>query len=133
VDQLNQLYEEYKNDIDFVAIYISEAHAQDVWPIGSEISCVKAHKTIEDRTNAATAFVKKYNLMFPMLIDEMDDDFDKKYAAWPDRFFLIDNYTVEKISQSKNYEGYSRGEMIHNLFYKQNKLRGNVEVPVKSE
>lgn len=39
---------EYGDRVEWISIYLMEAHAQDVWPLGQHV-CVTAHKTLDDR------------------------------------------------------------------------------------
>jgi type I thyroxine 5'-deiodinase len=66
-------------------VYILEAHAKDVWPLGKKI-CFNQPKTIEERLQVANTFVKDYGFQIPMLVDEIDNNFNDIYAAWPERY-----------------------------------------------
>ena len=81
-------------NIDFTIVYITEAHAQDEWPISSARDSpngkpilVNQHKTMEDRIKAAKEFVKAFKLprTFRVLVDNMDNEFMDQYASWPFR------------------------------------------------
>lgn len=48
----HQLFEQYRDRVDFLAIYIVEAHAKDEWPLGHKRSCIPQHKTLQDRIEA---------------------------------------------------------------------------------
>jgi hypothetical protein len=47
-------------------------------------------KTIEERRQVAADFAKRFKLTLPVLVDTMDDQMNRKYAAWPDRLYVID-------------------------------------------
>lgn len=88
------MYNQYKSKINFVTIYIAEAHADDEWPIRTKKSLqFKQHKTNIERWNIANKFIKDYNYQIPCIIDSMKNEFTNIYSSWPARAYLIDNKT----------------------------------------
>jgi hypothetical protein len=86
-------------------IYTSEAHAQDVWPIGLSAGVInKKHILLEDRIRCAENFKKKYDFNIPVLVDSMDNLFRDTYATWPFRAFIIKDRKIEYISDIQNAE-----------------------------
>jgi len=88
----------YSNKINFQFVYILEAHAQDEWPICSSRWCPSRNpvkynqtKTKEDRIAVAKDFIKEFNLTIPLILDNMDNSFEKTYSSWPVRIFIIQN------------------------------------------
>src|SRR4051812_27798587 len=65
---LNDIYDRYKEKVDFCMIQIREAHASDVWPIGNIVD-VKEHHTLEERLSAAREMVSATSLQIPVLAD----------------------------------------------------------------
>ena len=102
---LNDLYNQYKSKINFYTIYISEAHANDEWPIRikKELQC-NQHKNNLERWNACVKFINDYNYEIPCFIDSISNEFQQKYAAWPARAFLINskNNKIEWILNPRN-------------------------------
>lgn len=74
--------------IQFLAIYIVEAHAIDEWPVGDPLK-VTQPKTIAERCGVARAFVGEYKLKLPMVVDQMDNNFSNTFAGWPVRFYVV--------------------------------------------
>jgi hypothetical protein len=81
-------------------VYIAEAHAQDVWPISSaRYSCdgrpvtVLAPSTTAERRQIAADFVRRYRVRLPVLVDGIDDAFERALAPWPLRFYVVDEDT----------------------------------------
>jgi hypothetical protein len=73
-------------------IYITEAHAYDIWPIGMSAGTINySHKTIEDRSKCADKFQKEYNTHFPIHLDNMDNKYETTYSCWPFRYHVIRN------------------------------------------
>jgi len=84
-----------------------EAHAQDEWPLGKKV-CVTQHKSLEERIQVAKNFQKDFQFELPILVDKMDNNFDQKYASWPERFYIIKNKTMEMIGYPCIEFGYDR-------------------------
>jgi len=97
---LNDIYNLYKDDVDFYMIQIREAHASDVWPIGNIVN-VKEHRTLEERLKAAREMVKATHLRIPVLADTMDNNFLKLYSPWPFRFFVIVDGILKLVGMPK--------------------------------
>lgn len=77
-----------------MVIYISEAHAQDEWPLSSA-DTTPQHKTIQDRIVAAQRLYAQY----PLYCDSFgNNNFETIYSGWPERAFIIHNNTVKFIS-----------------------------------
>jgi membrane protease subunit (stomatin/prohibitin family) len=88
----------------FLLVYIAEAHSADEWPIGKQIS-FDQHKTIEERVTIARSFAadmkQKHGFSLPMVADTIDNGFDKAYAAWPVRFYVIQEGKISFIAMGK--------------------------------
>lgn len=86
-------------------VYIAEAHSSDQWPLGPTLSYPTAPKVLEERMKlAADALGRLDGGGLPMLVDLIDDSFLDAYAAWPIRFFVIDDGRVEYIAQPREQE-----------------------------
>jgi len=87
----SQLASKFQGRANFLGIYITEAHASDEWPIGKTISFCSQPKKLQDRCVLAKKFVDDNQLEFPMMVDTMENQFDETFAAWPLRFYVIQN------------------------------------------
>eukprot|EP00300_Choanocystis_sp_HF-7_P030535 c39392_g1_i1.p2 GENE.c39392_g1_i1~~c39392_g1_i1.p2 ORF type:complete len:205 (-),score=27.02 c39392_g1_i1:231-845(-) len=89
-----RLVERFGSQVDFVFVYILEAHASDEWPmpIGVGKMCLPATKTVAERAARAAEYAKEYALpsAFRVLVDLMGNSFATVYACWPERFFVFD-------------------------------------------
>ena len=47
-------------------------------------------KTEAERAEVAAACMLRVNLRMPMLLDNISNEVDDAYAAWPDRLFVVD-------------------------------------------
>lgn len=77
-------------------MYIKEAHAQDVWPISSaryshdgQPVQIDAPKRDQERCQVAIDFKRNYGITMPMLVDPVSDAFEKAYAPWPLRYYVL--------------------------------------------
>ncbi|MBO0910776.1 MAG: hypothetical protein J2P13_03190 [Acidobacteria bacterium] len=90
---LNRLYDEYRDQVAFLAVYITEAHPSDVWQMESNIKdnvVFASPKNEEERALVAGACVRKLKMEFPAVLDEFGNSTEKAYTGWPDRIYLID-------------------------------------------
>ena len=85
---LRQLYSKYSSDIQFLVIYIREAHPIDGWDVYAE-NRLYAPKTIEERRKVATACHEAMKHGIQTYVDEMDDKVMVAYAASPERLYLV--------------------------------------------
>ena len=86
----NDFFTNNKDKYNFFFVYINEAHAKDVWPIGA-LDAPLSHKKIEDRTKCASELKEEYKLTVPVYCDNMENDFEDKLAGWPIRCYVIDS------------------------------------------
>jgi len=59
--------------------------------MGTEISVCEQPKTSVDRIALANSYRHQYHLEVPLLVDAIDNQFEKTFAAWPFRFFIVVN------------------------------------------
>lgn len=91
--RLNEIFERYRDDVNFFCIYIKEAHSEDEWQVPHNLEddvIFSQPKTIEERGVIAAACMLKLELKMPTLLDDMDDTADEAYAAQPERLYVID-------------------------------------------
>jgi Iodothyronine deiodinase len=70
-------------------VYILEAHANDEWPVGSQQFDYQQATTMEMRAKAASDFKNNLGVTAPVVLDNVDNTFEKAYAPWPFRFFVV--------------------------------------------
>jgi len=109
----------HRSNVVIVAVYITEAHASDEWPVGSSISFCRQPQSLEERCSLAQKFVNTRLYRVPMLVDTIENDFQKAFAAWPFRFFIVkDNKIVYKAEPSVTslcYEARDLSKLISSL------------------
>ena len=79
-------------------MYIVEAHAEDEWPMGKTVS-YQQPKTFEERLKIAQDFLKQ-ELRWPLIVDGITNAFQDAYAAWPERFYIMEDKRMMYIGQS---------------------------------
>ena len=87
---LHRVYEEFKDDVHFVFVYIREAHALD-GNFAFELARIEDPKTDAERHAAAKLCRDRLDLPFPtVLVDGVDDRAAIRWAAWPTRAYVVD-------------------------------------------
>lgn len=101
-----------------MSVYIAEAHAQDKWPISSPRYNgnrgpvrVEEARSNEDRCRLAAAFARNYSYSVPMVVDPVmledgapGEGFEKRFAPWPIRFYVVENSRMAYIAQPDDCE-----------------------------
>jgi len=105
----------FKNQIDFVCVYIAEAHANDGWRLGNHVD-IPDHKTFDERVSASDIIIEKYGFQVPIIYDTMENCFDNAFAVWPERYYLIKSGKVEHIFSPSVEFGFDRDEIGKVLF-----------------
>ena len=98
--EIRKLHEAYGSEVQFLYVYIREAHPANGWEYGKG-STVVDPVTLLERQKAAHEMCTSRNFPFPALIDRLSDDAAIAYAAWPARCLLIDTSGVIR------YAGYT--------------------------
>ena len=96
------LFEEYHDKVQFLDIYIREAHPIDGWWFGRRLTKTLVKKfspnvsmdyhdpqTIEERRAVANDCETALHYGIRTYVDEMDDRVNLAYAAWPTRSYMV--------------------------------------------
>jgi len=86
--KLTDLYKQYSDRVDFVTIYIFEAHATDEWHLYRDV-CFKQPKTIEDREVLAKEYISRTQNPMTVVCDVIDNTCATLYSAWPERLYCV--------------------------------------------
>lgn len=73
----------------FHTVYIKEAHAADVYPLGTHV-VVKEHTSLAQRVDACNRFAAATSWQLPLLVDGMDNRLMTTLGAHPERFFVLE-------------------------------------------
>jgi iodothyronine deiodinase-like protein len=80
--------------VQFLAVYILEAHPSDVWQMESNIKqgvVFRSPRDEQEREQLAGTCVRKLGIKFPAVVDGFNNATEKAYTGWPDRIYLIDS------------------------------------------
>ena len=121
---------QWYGSVRIVAIYIQEAHAKDEWPISEAPREFRQHRGMGARLTAARALIEDYDMppQVTWYCDTMDDNFNKAYASWPFRFWVLEpatngTHTVAFKPMPKN-ASYDLSELDTHLRQRQSSGRG---------
>lgn len=94
-ESIEELYKLWKNDVEFVRVYVREAH-----PVAEERAATstnalagilfKQPTTLEERCDIAMKFTSAMHITTPLLVDEIDNRVGQAYGGWPDRLYVVD-------------------------------------------
>lgn len=91
--RLSKLAEKYAGAVQFVCVYIKEAHPTDGMQTLANVEeeiLFAAPTTDDERADIAGVCMLRYNFSFPMLLDNMTDEAEAKYNALPERLYVVD-------------------------------------------
>eukprot|EP01125_Pyxidicula_operculata_P000370 TRINITY_DN10410_c0_g1_i1.p2 TRINITY_DN10410_c0_g1~~TRINITY_DN10410_c0_g1_i1.p2 ORF type:complete len:121 (-),score=21.55 TRINITY_DN10410_c0_g1_i1:195-557(-) len=89
MDHMHRIVQRFAKQADFIAVYISEAHASDEWKIDGYDVCYRQPRTLDEKIKVASDFVKNKNFQVPLYIDLMDKNAEISYEANPERLYII--------------------------------------------
>jgi len=108
------LKERFGEHVEFLAIYVREAHPIDGWRMQSNDKAGVAFvqpKTFEERTKVATQCCEKLKITMPLLVDDLDDRVGHLYSGMPDRLYLIDRSGKIVYKGGRGPFGFKPGEL----------------------
>ena len=91
--RLDNIAKEFNDRVQFLCVYIKEAHPTDgsQSPPNIRDSVLYAQPTSEaERAKVAAACMLRFNFSFPMVLDNMTNEIEEKYKAWPERLYVLD-------------------------------------------
>ena len=115
LERYNDLVKAYSPKVDFLTVYIAEAHPNDGWIFNGNQYDIKTHKNFDERLFAA-AMLKRAGIQGPLAVDLFSNEAGKAYAALPERIFLIEDGKIT-FASDKGPSGYAVGiKAIEQLF-----------------
>jgi len=115
VDAVSQ---RYKDQANFLMVYVREAHPTDGWKmISNERSgvAVKQPTTLDERTGVCDQFCKKLKPNMPVYVDELNDPVGRAYSGMPARLYVIDSQGKVAYKGGRGPFGFNVGEMENAL------------------
>ena len=89
---LHDLYHQYGDQVEFLVVYIREAHPDDGWVSeGNQAQGIHVYDptTEEERAEVAQACAMALDIEMTVLLDGIDDTVASAYGAMPDRLYLV--------------------------------------------
>ncbi len=88
---IDDLYDRYRDQVEFLIVYLKEAHPADGWSmeINPKLRYVKDPVTETERFQVANSCMLDLAITIPCVIDSMDNATMQAYNAFPDRLYLI--------------------------------------------
>jgi thiol-disulfide isomerase/thioredoxin len=112
--EVDALYERYKDQAEFVMVYVREAHPTNGWAMESNVRAgvaVKQPTTLEERSAVCELFRKKLNPGIPVVVDEITDPVNTAYSGNPTRLYVIDAKGKVAFKNGRGPFGMKPGEM----------------------
>ena len=92
MNALHELWETWRERVEFVVVYIREAHPEEGWvvtPNRQEEIRVNDPTSTDERVEVAATCAINLKIRIPVLVDEVNDEIASAYGALPDRLYLI--------------------------------------------
>jgi len=108
------MYANYRDDVEFLVVYIREAHPTDGWQVPQnerEKILFEQPTVIDDRQQIAEQMCSVLKLTLPTVIDGLDDKVNQAYAAWPDRLYLVGRDGKIAFKGGMGPQGFRPGEL----------------------
>lgn len=121
LERFSQMVEKFSASADFVCVYIAEAHPAEKRHFGGNYD-IRTHRGFEDRMAAAKVFLDEFDelvdqkfaslkdVAIDVVVDPMEDEANRKYAALPERLFGIIGGKVGYVGDVGPY-GYNIDEL----------------------
>ncbi len=112
------MYAKYKGQVEFLCVYVREAHPTDGWAMKSnEKEGIKVKQPVdhEERTDVAAQCCTALKMTMPMVVDTMEDTVGHAYSGMPDRLYVIDTAGKVVYKGGRGPFGFKPGEMEQSL------------------
>ncbi len=87
LEDFRKLVHDFSEAVDFVVVYIAEAHTMDGWHLKNNNNA-RPHQNMEERVAAAGSLVS-LSLPCPLLVDTMQNTAAMSFRAMPDRIVVV--------------------------------------------
>jgi hypothetical protein len=104
----------YGDRVEFLAVYVREAHPTDGWRMASNDQAGIAIQQPRERTERVAVAEKccsTLEISMPLLVDEQDDRVGHAYSGMPDRLYVIDREGRVAYKGGRGPFGFLPGEM----------------------
>jgi alkylhydroperoxidase family enzyme len=108
------LHQRFKDRVQFVAVYVREAHPTDGWRMESNDRAgisLSQPKELLERVGVAQQCCAALEITMPMVVDEMNDRVGHAYSGMPDRLYLLDKNSNVVYKGGRGPFGFKVGEL----------------------
>jgi hypothetical protein len=93
-ETLEVMYKHYKSEVEFLRVYVREAH-----PVGAQAATETNAKSgflitqpvsLDERCKLADRCARDLHIETPFVVDGIDNRVGQAYGGWPDRLYVID-------------------------------------------
>jgi Iodothyronine deiodinase len=108
------MYKRYGDRVEFLGIYVREAHPTDGWPLPSNQKAgiaLSQPTDLSERFAVAKKCCSLLKMTIPLLVDELDDRVGHAYSGMPDRLYLIDRDGRVAYKGGRGPMGFKPGEL----------------------
>jgi hypothetical protein len=112
------LHQRYGNRVQFLAVYVREAHPVEGWRMASNDRVgvtVKQPTSKNERAAVAKTCCASLEMTMPLVVDELDDRVGHAYSGMPDRLYVIDRDGRVAYKGGRGPFGFKPGEMEQSL------------------
>lgn len=88
LDQFQTIVTDFAHAVDFVTVYIAEAHPTDGWALGGNKYIIKQHQLLVDRVKSAK-MLNDRGSKCPIVVDTMSNEARDKYGSLPEALYII--------------------------------------------
>lgn len=106
--------QKYGDRVEFVNVYVREAHPIDGWRMSSNDRAgvsVAQPTTDEERRDVASKCCASLHMTIPLVVDSVDDRVGHAYSGMPDRLYLIDRQGKVAYKSGRGPFGFEPGEL----------------------
>ena len=115
---MEDLKKRYGDRVEFLAVYVREAHPTDGWRMRSNDAAdivIKQPLSEAERTGVARRCCSALKISMPVVVDEMDDRVGHAYSGMPDRLYLLDRKGRIAYKGGRGPFGFKAGELEQSL------------------
>jgi len=107
MDAYQGFYNKFSSIADIYILYILEAHFVEKdeegnftggWPIGYQYNYPQ-HKSIENRRKMVEVLIDEHHPSIPILMDNMNNEFQNAYNPWPDKAYMFLNGKIKYVAK----------------------------------
>jgi hypothetical protein len=115
---LEELHQRYKDRVQFLAVYVREAHPTDGWraPGNDKVGItIQQPRLLGQRTAVAKRCCSTLEITMPLVVDEMNDRVGHLYSGMPDRLYILDRTGRVAYKGGRGPFGFKTREMEQSL------------------